>query len=75
MAVSQKAIYEFSVFVKIVEKVDCPCTLLEVPPEFPPAAFPSLSIFLLRYRFSLAVIEGISVILKQIGLEVTQQEM
>lgn len=47
-----EAIYEFSVFVKIVEKVDGYVLSWKFPPEFPPRrVFPSLSISLFTLGF------------------------
>lgn len=66
-----EAIYEFSVFVKIFEKVDCPVLSWKFPPEFPPAAISFFEHIPFYARFSHAVIEYLEVILKQIGLEIT----
>lgn len=46
-----EAIYEFSVFVKIVEKVDGHVLSWKFPPEFPPEGFPSLNRFLFTLGF------------------------
>lgn len=66
-----EAIYEFSVFVKIVEKVDGYVLSWKFPPEFPPEGFSFFERIPFYARFSHAVIEYLEVILKQIGLEIT----
>ena len=66
-----EAKYEFSVFVKIVEKVDGHVLSWKFPPEFPPEAISFFEHIPFYARFSHSVIEYLEVILKQIGLEIT----
>lgn len=66
-----EAIYEFSVFVKIVEKVDGHVLSWKFPPEFPPEGFSFFEQIPFYARFSHSVIDYLEVILNQIGLEIT----
>ena len=65
-----EAIYEFSVFVKIVEKVDGHVFSWRFPPELPPAAISFFEQIPFYARFSHTVIEYLEEILNQIGLEI-----
>lgn len=65
-----EAKYEFSVFVKIVEKVDGYVLSWKFPPEFPPKGFSFFEQIPFYAMFSHSVIEYLEVILKQIGLEI-----
>lgn len=66
-----EAKYEFSVFVKIVEKVDGYVLSWKFPPELPPEAISFFEQIPFYARFSYSIIEYLEVILKQIGLEMT----
>lgn len=65
-----EAKYEFSVFVKIVERVDGYVLSWKFPPEFPPEAISFFEKIPFYARFSHSVIEYLEVILKQTGLEI-----
>lgn len=65
-----EAIYEFSVFFKIVEKVDGLMLSWKFPPEFPPEGFSFFEQIPFYARFSHTVIDYLEVILNQIGLEI-----